>query len=152
MPPRAERSGRRLVVRAIMLALVALAALPAYVALDPAWQPAAVQLACGALVAIGAMRARRRVREAMDGGPPSSFDAAAPPAAEPEIDARFLALRDDLIAGTRSRRYFDVILWPRLCELSRGDLVRPPARRYLRWRGPSLAQLAALVARVETCR
>jgi len=152
MPPRAERAGRRLVVRAIVLAGVTLVALPAYLALDPAWRPAAVQLACGALVAIAAMRARRRVRDALDGAPPSSFDAPPPAAAEPEIDARFLALRDDLSAGARSRRYFDVMLWPRLRQLSRDDLPRPPARQYLRWRGPSLAQLAALVARIESGR
>ena len=66
---------------------------------------------------------RRRVRAggalgarvAADGGPCSTRRLHRPPA--PELDARFLALRDDVRYSIRSRRYFDVILWPRLVEL-----------------------------------
>ena len=73
-----------------------------------------------------------------------------PPAAGPELDARFLALRDDVIYGTRSRRYFEVILWPRLRELAGSEMLpRPADRRGLRRRGPSLRAIEELVAEIE---
>ncbi len=149
MPARAERSRRRLAGRAIVAALVVLAAMPAYLALSPPWQPVAVRLSCAAIVAAGCVRVLRRARGAMEAEPISPLDAPPPPAAVPELDARFLALRDDVIHGTRSRRYFDRILWPRLSGLAGTDLPRPAERRGLRRRGPSMSVLARLVTEIE---
>jgi len=149
MPARAERSPRRLAGRAIVAALVVLAAMPAYLALSPPWQPVAVRFACAAIVATGCVRVLRRARGAMEPEPVSPLDAPPPPAAVPELDQRFLALRDDVIYGTRSRRYFDAILWPRLSALAGTDLPRPAERRGLHRRGPSMSALARLVTEIE---
>jgi hypothetical protein len=55
-----------------------------------------------------------------------------------------------VIYGTRSRRYFEVILWPRLVELARSEMLpRPEDRRGLRRRGPSLRAIEELVAEIE---
>lgn len=149
MPARAERSRRRLAGRAIVAALVGLAAMPAYLALSPPWQPVAVRLSCAAIVAAGCVRVLRRARGALEFEPISPLDAPPPPAAVPELDARFLALRDDVTYGTRSRRYFDAILWPRLSGLASTDLPRPAERPGLRRRGPSMSALARLVTEIE---
>ena len=71
------------------------------------------------------------------------------PGAGPELDTRFLALRDDVIYSVRSRRYFDVILWPRLSELAGTELPRPAPRRGIRRRGPSMSELTHLVTEIE---
>ena len=147
MPPRAERSPRRLAARGMAVALAALVAMPAYLSIPPSWRSAVVRLVCAGAVAAVAMRARRWA--AGPGGAVSLLDAPPPPAAEAELDARFLALRDDVIHGTRSRRYFDVILWPRLTALATGPLPRPATRRGVRPRGPALASLERLVSRIE---
>jgi hypothetical protein len=149
MSPRAEGFRGRLAGRAILAAIALLVAIPAYLTLDRSWRPLAVRLACALLVIAGAARARRWVREALAASDDSPIDAppAAPPA--PEMDARFMALRDDVIASARSRRYFDVVLWPRLLDLAGEELPRPPARRALRWLGPSLSTLSAVIGRIE---
>ena len=149
MPARAERSRRRLAGRAIVAALVVLAAMPAYLALSPPWQPIAVRLSCAVIVAAGCVRGLRLARRALEPEPLSPLDSPPPPAAVPELDVRFLALRDDVIHGTRSRRYFDRILWPRLSELAGTDLPRPAGRRDYRRRGPSMSALARLVTEIE---
>lgn len=150
MPERAESSRGRLAGRGIVVALAVLVAMPAYLTLSPAWRPAAVRVVCALLVAGGCARALRSLREAAGPRPVSPLDA--PPAAPPAlaIDERFAGLRDDLVSGTRSRRYFDVILWPRLRNLAGRDLPKPPERRgLLRRRGPSLRAIEDLVAEVE---
>lgn len=149
MPAPTERSGRRLAGGAIVAALLALVALPIYLSISPAWRPAAVRLACAVVVVVGCARARRWARDALAPPPISPFDAPPPPPAGAELDARFLRLRDDLVASTRSRRYFDVILWPRLSALAGGELPRPAERRFPSRRGPSPSALGALVALVE---
>jgi hypothetical protein len=147
-----RRSGRGLVGRAILAALVALVALPVYLTMSPAWRPAAVRVSCAVIVAIGCAHARRWAREALAVDTVSALEAPPPPPPEAQLDARFLRLRDDLVAGTRSRRYFDVILWPRLHALAGSDLPRPAGRRVLARRGPSLQALEALVALIERRR
>jgi len=135
---------------AVVVALVALAVMPAYLALSPSWRPVAVRLVCTAAVIAGCVRALRWARGA--GAPPvvSPLDGHAPPAAGPELDARFLALRDDVIYGTRSRRYFEVILWPRLHALARSEMLpRPANRRGIPRRGPSLRAISEVVAEIE---
>lgn len=150
MPERARRPHRRLVGGAVLLALVALAAMPAYLALPPSWRQVGVRLLCGAAVIAGCVRALRWARGAAAPSVVSPLDAPAPPPAVPELDARFLALRDDVIYGARSRRYFDVILKPRLDALAGTETLPPPApRRGLRRRGPSLRALAELVTQIE---
>lgn len=150
MPQHPKRSRRRLVGGAVLVALVALAAIPAYLALSPSWRPVAVRLACTAAVIAGCVRALRWARGAAAPPVVSPLDAPAPPAAVPELDARFLALRDDVIYGTRSRRYFDVILWPRLGALAGSEmLARPANRRGFPRRGPSLRAIEELVAEIE---
>jgi hypothetical protein len=129
---------------------MALAAMPAYLALSPSWRPVAVRLTCTVVVIAGCVRALRWARGAAAPSVVSPLDAPASPAAGPELDARFLALRDDVIYGTRSRRYFEVILWPRLGELAGSAMLpRPANRRGLRRRGPSLRAIETLVAEIE---
>ena len=149
MPGQAERSPRRRAGRAILAAVVVLAATPAYLALSPPWQPVAVRLSCAAIVAAGCVRVLRLARGAMEAEPLSPLDRPPPPAAIPDLDARFLSLRDDVTHGMRSRRYFDRVLWPRLSGLAGTDLPRPPEGRGLRRRGPSMSALARLVTEIE---
>jgi hypothetical protein len=149
MPAPARRWGRLLVGRAIVAALVALAALPAYLTVAPAWRPAAMRLAGAVVVAAGCVRAARWVQASVATEPPSAFDAPLPPPPAVALDAGFLRLRADVAASTRSRRYFDVILWPRLTALAGRELPRPAKRRLLGRRGPSLRVLEGLVADVE---
>jgi hypothetical protein len=132
------------------VALVALAAMPTYLALSPTWRPVAVRLSCAAAVIAGCVRALRWARAAAAPSVVSPMDAPAPPAAVPELDARFLALRDDVVYGTRSRRYFDVILRPRLDTLAGAEgLPRAADPRGIRRRGPSLRAIEELVAEIE---
>ena len=135
---------------AVVVALVALGAMPAYLALGPSWRPVAVRLVCTAVVIAGCVRALRWARGAAASPVVSPLDAPALPTVGPELDARFLALRDDVIYGARSRRYFDVILWPRLDALAgTAMLPRPANRRGIPRRGPSLRAISEVVAEIE---
>ena len=149
MPAPARRSGRRLAGGAIVATLVALVALPVYLLIAPSWRPAAVRLSCAVVVAFGCVHARRWARDSLAAPEISPLDA--PPAPPPlaRLDAGFRKLRDDLIASTRSRRYFDVILWPRLSALAGAELPRPAERRAVNRRGPSLHALESIIARIE---
>lgn len=149
MPPYAERSGLGLVARGLLAALLLLAAIPAYLAFAPSWRAAAVRVGCAVIVISGCARVIRGVRRSIEGHAPSALDAPPAMSPAPELDERFLRLRDDLVFSTRSRRYFDVILWPRLGELAGGTLPRPAERRGIRRRGPSLKTLESLIAEVE---
>ena len=149
MPARARRSRRSLVGASIVVALVALASMPAYLALAPSWRAVAVRLVCAATVVAGCVRAVRWARDAVAAHGASLLDAPPAPAAGAELDARFLALRDDVRYSVRSRRYFDVILWPRLVELGGPGLAAPAPRRRLRRRGPSIGELSRLVSDIE---
>jgi hypothetical protein len=60
-----------------------------------------------------------------------------------------VALCDDLRISIRSRRYFDVILWPRLTALTPDRLERPAPAPGLRRRGPSLREIERLVTDIE---
>ncbi len=153
MPPPAESSGRRLAGRAVGAAVVVLMAIPAYLSVGPSWRPIAVRLACAVVVALGCARARNWVRDAVAPTTPSALDAPPPEPAAPELDPRFLRIRDDVRSSAWSRSYFDAILWPRLTALAGRDLPRPPERsRGMRWRGPSLGALETLIALIERRR
>ena len=150
MPEPRRQPRRRLAVGAVVAALVALAGMPTYLALSPSWRPVVVRLACAAAVIGGCVRAMRWARGAAAPPVVSPIDAPAPAAASAELDPRFLALRDDVIYGARSRRYFDVILAPRLAALAGTEGLPPvPPRRGFRRRGPSLRAVEALVAEIE---
>ena len=147
--PSAERVALRLISRAFVTSVVILAAIPAYLTLAPSWRPLAARLACAALVVAGCLRVIRSVRSSLEEQPPSALDAPAAKAQAPELDERFLRLRDELVFSTRSRHYFDSILWPQLTKLAGVDVPRPPERRGFRRDGPSLSALAGLITTVE---
>jgi hypothetical protein len=149
MPASSSRATARLIARGAGLSLLAAAALPAYLTIAPAWRPLAARLGCAALVAIGCLRARAWARDALGAVTESWVDAPPAPAPEVTLDPRFLRLRDDLTAGARRRRYFDVVLWPRLRALGGGDLARPADRPGPARRGPSLAAIETVIARIE---
>jgi hypothetical protein len=130
-------------------AIAALAAMPAYLALAPSWRVVAVRFVCAAAVVAGCVRAVRWARDAVQAHGTSVLDVPPPPPAGVEIDARFLALRDDVRYSIRSRRYFDVILWPRLVELGGPGMTPPARRRRFRRRGPSIGELSRLVSDIE---
>jgi hypothetical protein len=149
MPSPPERSAARIVAHGFLAVLLILAAIPAYLGLSPSWRPVAARAACALLVVAGCMRVVRAVRGSIGPPAPSPLDAPPAPSPPPELDDRFLRLRDDLVYGERSRRYFDAILWPRLLELAGTPLPRPAARRRLRRVGPSLRALERLVTLAE---
>ena len=64
-----------LVGGAVVVALVALAAMPAYLALSPSWRPVAVRLVCAAAVIAGCVRALRWARGAAAPSVVSPLDA-----------------------------------------------------------------------------
>ena len=129
--------------------LLALVALPVYLALDPSWRPMAFRLACALIMAAGCVGAIRRVRRATGKDVPSALDAPPPPSPGPQMDPRFLQVRDDVVLSTRSRPYFDRVLWLRLLDAAGGSLAPPAERRRFGRRGPSPGALAALLAEVE---
>ncbi len=149
MPPRAERSRRRLVGGALVGGLALLAAIPAYLAVAPGWRSLALRGAAALLVAIGCTRALRWARGAREPEPVSLLDAPPARAVPAAVDERVLGLWDDVRFGARSRRYFDMILWPRLAALAGDPLPRPAPRRGLGRRGPSLAALERVIAEIE---
>ena len=146
---RAEVSGLRLAARGLILLLVLLAAIPAYLMLAPPWRTVGIRLACAAIVVAASLRVMRGVRRAIEESPPFALDAVTPVPAPPEMDERFLRLRDELVFSIRSRRYFDTVLWPRLLKHARTDLAPPPERSGRRRAGPSRDALERLMAEVE---
>ena len=148
MPPPDERTALRLVARGFVAMVVVLVGIPSYLTLAPAWRPLAARLACALLVAFFCVRILRSVRGALDGHA-SALDAAPPRAQPPEMDERFLRLRDELRFSMRSRKYIETILWPQLCRIGGDDLPLPPARHGVRHDGPSLDALERAVAAAE---
>ena len=149
MPPPDERTALRLVARGFVTMVVVLIAIPSYLTLAPAWRPLAARMACALAVAFFCVRIVRSVRGSMEGAAPSALEAAPPRAQPPELDERFLRLRDELRFSTRSGKYFETILWPELCRLGGDDLPLPPARRGVRRDGPPLHALERAVAAAE---
>src|SRR5437762_8410104 len=144
--PRAERSRGRLIAYGFLAGVAALLAIPAYLTVPADWRPLVARLVCGLIVFAGGLRIVGRARRAIEGAPPSPLDAAPPPRPRPELDERFLRLRDDVRFGIGSRRYFETIVWPRLCAL--GAAGPPPVteRRVWRRRGPSSRELERIIA------
>jgi len=149
MPVAASRSGRRLIGLAIVAALLALVAMPGYLLIPPSWRSVAVRLACALVVAVGCVYVRRWARDALAAPAISPVHAPTAPPPGVELDATFRRLHDDLVASTWSRRYFDVILWPRLSTLAGAELPRPAERRVGSRRGPSLSAIERIIAEIE---
>jgi hypothetical protein len=146
--PRAERSRARLVAYALAAVIAALAVIPAYLLVPVGWRGLVVRLACALAVIAGCVKIVGSVRRSLPGEPASPLDA--PPASPPRPaqDERFVRARDDVVFSTRSRGYFDTILWPRLRKL--GAAGPPPSER--RWpgrRGPSLRTLERVITGIE---
>jgi len=148
MPSRTERSPYRLAAYGFLVVLVGLAAIPGYLSLEPSWRPLAIRLACALGVVIGCSRVIGGVRRSLEGHPPSALDGPPPAPRRRTLDERFVRVRDDLVFSTRSRRYFDAHLWPRLRALGGAELP-PPAERAGTRRGPSLRALERLIAEIE---
>jgi hypothetical protein len=150
MPSPAERRSWLLVVAYGFLSiLVVLAIIPGYLALPSSWRTFGVRLACAAIVTIGCVRVVGAVRRSVHGYPRSPLDAPDSPPRSPELDERFLRLRDDLVFGSRSARYFAAQLWPRLSALAGGELPMPAPNRKAGRRGPSVAMLERLIGEIE---
>jgi hypothetical protein len=62
------------------------------------------------------------------------------------VPYHFLDLASDVRTAMRSRRYFDMVLWPRLEALAGRPLLRPRLRA---GRGPSLAGLRDVITEIE---
>jgi hypothetical protein len=148
MPP-AERSRARVAAWALVAVLAALALIPAYLLVPADWRPLGVRLACALVVIVVCVRTVGRVRRANEADAPSPLDAPRPAPRRPAQDERFVRVRDDVVFSTRSRGYFETILWPRLRKLG---ATEPPAEAERRWparRGPSLRTLKRLIADIE---
>ena len=149
MPSHAERSRSRGAAQGFLVVLLVLVAIPAYLTVEPSWRPVALRLACAVIVAAGCVRVVRGVRRSLGASAASTLDV--PPRVAPaqELDERFLRLRDELVFSTRSWRYFDAILWPRMLRLVGPNLPPPAERSGTRRRGPSLSTLERLIGEVE---
>ena len=150
--PHAERSRARLAAYGLLAILAALALIPGYLTVPLEWRPLAVRFACAIAVIIGCTRIVARVRRSIEGDTVSPLDPSPRAPRRPALDERFMRLRDDVVFSTRSRRYFDTILWPRLQKLAGGELPPPAERRAMGRRGPSLRALEGLIAEIERRR
>lgn len=158
MPPPPERRWPRLVAGYLaFLVAVALAARPLYFSAAPSTRPGVGRLVVAVVVGVVVLHLLRIARAAIDAQPPSAFDAALrPPPIERRRAPLFVVLRDEVQHSVESQGYFEHVLWPRLEALAarrvggpaEASLPKPAGRRLLR-RGPSLAALRALIARIE---
>jgi hypothetical protein len=144
----ADRSLARIAVRgAVLGGGVFLAAVPAYVYVEPAWRPVVARLAAALVLGTLLLRLRRMLVEYLQRGRASALDEAhARRGPGPGVPHRFLDLMNDVRAARRSRRFFEQGLWPRLAALASAPLPQPPARR---GRGPSLASLRRILDALE---
>jgi hypothetical protein len=153
MLPRAEpHRGRIIAAYAVLLAVLLTATIPIYLATQPAWRPTVIRLAASVVLAVATLHALHVVRIRLDAQGPSAFERALEVRpVEAALDARFLALQDELRFGARSQGYFHHIVWPQLAELAtrlrRKPLDEPDGRSF--GRGPSLARISHLIDRLE---
>jgi hypothetical protein len=148
---RADRDALIVTVRcAVLGGIVLLLAVPVYVYLEAPWRAVVPRLAAAGVLGIVLLELRAALAQRFARHEASALDAARVPA--PGEDATSLRLRETaagLRAARRSRRHFELVLWPRLQALSMGPLTPPPSRR---GRGPSLAGLRAVIATLESQR
>jgi hypothetical protein len=122
---------------------------------DGTGRRSAMRLATAAVLALATLRIRTLVRLHFERQARSGFDAATLVATGVSGDrTRFHQLHDEVRFGAKSGKYFDLVFWPRLNALARASsgapLPKPPGRSF--GRGPSIEDLAALVAAVERRR
>ncbi|HEV8306104.1 MAG TPA: hypothetical protein VGW35_00440 [Methylomirabilota bacterium] len=139
------------------MGLLALAATPLYLAVEPSAKPVVVRLAVAAVLGVALIHLRGEVRAQIAAQPPSAFERAlARVPVESHLAPIFVTLREEIRISMRSHGYFAQVLWPRLLDLAARRPGGPPAtcparpggRRLLR-RGPPLATLRALIAGIE---
>jgi hypothetical protein len=155
--------GRRYTLRvlagyAAFGSLLGLGALPLVLRAAPANRPFVIRLAASLFLAVALAHIRSVARQAVDAQPPSAFERALRRrrTEKPDVDRQFRELLDDVRFGPASQRYWTRVAWPRLSSLAdrlpgRPLLVEPPRSRLRRLlgRGPSLAAVRGLVARLE---
>jgi hypothetical protein len=157
MPPPPERRWPGIAAGyAVLAGLLLVAGAPAYWAVAPPTRPLVVRLAVAVLLGVALLHLGREVRARLQADAPSPFERAGRPRrAEPELAPRCRTLRDQLAVSRASQGYFAHVLWPRLLALAERAGAPPleepprPAWRRALGRGPSLAALGALVARLE---
>jgi hypothetical protein len=119
---------------------------------DEPYRNAAIRLVAAAVLLVTLFRIRAFVRGSIER--PSAWDERAAEARWAQSpQQQFEHFHDEIRFSARNQRYFDHVLWPRLCALAREGTERPaeldPPRRRRFGRGPSLAALRALVSSVE---
>ena len=137
----------------MLLGLSGLAALT-YVVAGSAYLVVIVRVAEAAAVGLLFLQILKRMRRAAElernGGVKPDAPSATTPSAT--IAPRLLRLRDELKHSSRSRRYFEHVLWPELQRLAaarRGTLLSEPDSGWIPGRGPSLRALSAVVEQIE---
>jgi hypothetical protein len=145
---RADRPLAALLVRcAVFGGLVLLAAVPAYVYVEPPWRSLVARLAAALVAGVALLELRRVLVGRLAQGEASALDGErGRQGSIREVPLRFTDLMSDVRVALRNRRHFEEVFWPRLTALAR----RPPARPPLRTgRGPSLASLDEVTAAIE---
>jgi hypothetical protein len=132
---------------AVLAAVVLVATVPVYVWVEPSWRPLVARLASAFVLGVAFVQFRRVFADRIADSGDSALDAARDRRGPgPSVPHHFLDLASHVRAALRSRRHFERTLWPRLQSLTARPLVRPPVRR---GRGPSLANLRAVIAAIE---
>lgn len=145
---RADRPLAALAARcAVLGGVVLLAAVPAYVYVEPPWRPLVARLAAALVAGVALLELRRILVGRLAQGQASPLDdERGRQRSLRDVPLRFLDLMRDVRVALRNRRHFEEVFWPRLAALARHPLARPPLRT---GRGPSLASLDEVTATIE---
>jgi hypothetical protein len=149
-----DRAWLGLLVRYVALvAVIGFIATAVYAAVDADDRPTVLRLAVAAFVTVVLIHIHSHFRGQLDWMQPSALDQARRDRpGEAKVPAMVMRLREEVQYSAASQRYFRNVLWPRLVELSeeRGTRDRLHELRGRPWlrRGPSLAAIAALIARI----
>jgi hypothetical protein len=158
VPPPERRWPGLVAGYAVLLGLLAAAATPAYLYVEPSDRPTVVRVAVAAVVGVALLHLVRVARARVAAQPPSAFEQALVPSrAEVRLPPVFERLRDEIRHSVASQGYFERVLWPRLVGLAArraggpasGELRAPKGRRLL-GRGPSLDTLRKLITESGT--
>lgn len=134
-----------------------LMALPLWVSAAPAWRPTVVRLAAGGVLAVALARALGAVRRRVAAQPLSAFDRATEAVHdEPSVPEDLRDLIEEIRFARATQGYWSRVLQPRLTALAArlpagSPLPEPPPSRWrqLLGRGPGLAAIRDLIARLE---
>jgi hypothetical protein len=145
---RDDRDVVMIAVRCVALAgVVLLAAVPVYLYLEPPWRGIVPRLAAALVLGITLLELRAILVLRLTHHEASPLDAARiPPVTDDGAPHRLREIEAGIRAAMRSRRHFELVLWPRLAALSPRALVPPPTRR---GRGPSLRGLRDVISTIE---